>query len=70
MRHQDKVVSVAGRVLTAGASCRLLGQLQEVGRTHGRGRQTVFRECLHVWERLRGTEDESESEGGGGGGGV
>lgn len=37
VRHQDKVVSVTGRVLTAGAPCRLFGQLQEVGRTERRG---------------------------------
>lgn len=37
VRHQDKVVSVTGRVLAAGASCRLFGQLQEVGRAEWRG---------------------------------
>lgn len=52
VRHQDKVVSVTGRVLTAGASRRLFGQLQEVGWTKRRGRQTIFCKSLHVWERL------------------
>lgn len=37
VRHQDKVISVTGGVLAAGASCGLLGQLKEVGRTQRRG---------------------------------
>lgn len=54
VRHQHKIVCVAGGVLAAGASCRLFGQLQEVGRAKWRRRKTVFSQSLHVWERLWG----------------
>lgn len=53
VRHQHKVVSVAGGVLAARASGRLLGQLQEVGRPQWRRGQAVFCQSLHVGQRLR-----------------